>query len=52
MHPVGFKLKGAKPVWSWPYPVPKVHDSMFQREFKFFKQWTESEWVSLYFLQP
>ena len=29
--PVDFDLKeNAKPIWLWPYPVPKVHEEMFK----------------------
>ena len=31
--PVGFELKyDAKPIWSQPYPVPKVHEEIFKKE--------------------
>ena len=30
---MGFELKyDAKPIWSQPYPVPKVHEEIFKNE--------------------
>ena len=32
--PVELELKDdKKPVWLWPYPVPRVHKEMFRKEF-------------------
>ena len=57
--PVDLELKDdAKPVWSRPYPVPKVQKTMFKKEVKRLvrlgvsEEENDSEWGEPYFAQP
>ena len=56
---MGLELKDdTKPVCSRPYPVPRVHESMFRNEVEILvkigviKEANESEWGAPYFAQP
>ena len=57
--PVEFELKEySKPIWSRPYPVPKVYEEIFKKEVEslvllvFIKVANYSEWVAPSFTQP